>query len=137
MAPYFDTIKSILNNWDATKYNGSQDVRPWLREIEEKYHIHGIPEIQMTEVAVKSTDGEVNTVLKAMLEAKVAEAGAWSWEDFKESMIQIEGEHNQLYQPRPWTPLTGCDRQYERSVSEIRSFWTVVPTPLYRCAAGC
>ena len=107
------TIEAILSNWGATKYNGSQDVRPWLTEIEEEYRIHGIPEIQMTDMAVRSTDGEVNTVLTAMYEAKVAEGGKWSWEDFKESVIKIEGKPNQLYQPRPWTPLTNRDRQLQ------------------------
>ena len=53
----------------------------------------------MTEVAVKSTDGEVNRILTAMFEAKVAEAGVWPWTNFKECVIQIEGEHNQLYRP--------------------------------------
>ena len=93
------TIKAILNNWDTQKYNGSQDVRPWLIQIEENCRIYGIPEAQMTEVAVKSTDGEVNKVLTAMFEVKVAEAGVWSWADFKECVIQIEGKHSQLYRP--------------------------------------
>ena len=124
MVLHAETIRAILNNWDATRYNGSQDVRPWLMEIEEKCRIYGIPQIQMTEVAIRCTDGEVNTVLTAMFEARVAEAGPWLWTDFKECVIQIEGERNQLNQPRPWTPLTDCDRQlqakYEGSVSEIR-----------------
>ena len=99
MALQAETIKAILNNWDVQKYDGLQDVRPWLAQIEENSQIYGIPETQMTEVAAKSTDGEVNTVLTAMLEAKVAEAGVWPWTDFKESVIQIEGEHDQLYRP--------------------------------------
>ena len=89
-----ETIRAILNNWDVQKYNGLQDVRPWLLRIEENCQIYGIPETQMTEVAVKSTDGEVNTTLTAMFEAKVAEVGVWSWADFKECVIQIEGERN-------------------------------------------
>ena len=93
-----ETIRAILN-WDVQKYNGSQDVRPWLMQIEENCRICGIPEIEMTEVAVKSTDGEVNTVLTAMFEARVAEAGVWPWADFKECVIQIEGGHNQPYRP--------------------------------------
>ena len=90
-----ETIKAILNNWDVQRYNGLQDVRPWLKHTEENCRIYGIPETQMTEVAVKSTDGEANKVLTAMFEVKVAEAGVWSWADFKECVIQIEGEHNQ------------------------------------------
>jgi len=88
-------IKAILSNWGATMYNGSQDVRPWLMEIEEKYRIHGIPEIHMTDMAVKLTNGEVNTVLTSMYKAKVAEAGVWSWEDFKEFVIQIEDNYRE------------------------------------------
>ena len=80
-------------------YNGSQDVRPWLMQIEENCHLYGIPEIQMTEVAVGSTDGEVNTVLTAMFEVKITEAGVWPWADFKECVIQIEGEYNHMYRP--------------------------------------
>ena len=117
-------IKTLVSNWGATMYDGSRDVRPWLMEIEEKYRIHGIPEIHMTDMAVKFTNGEVNTVLTAMYKARVAEAGAWSWEDFKESVIKIEGKRNRLYQPRPWTPLTNRGRRlqgkYEMSVSNIR-----------------
>ena len=99
MAPLAETIKAILDNWDVQKYDGLQDVRLWLAQIEENFHIHGIPETQMTEVAARSTDGEVNTVLTAMVAAKVAEAGVWLWTDFKECLIQIEGEHSQLYRP--------------------------------------
>ena len=110
MPLHADNIAAILDNWDATKYDGSQDVQLWLTEIEEKYRIHGIPEIHMTDMAVKSTDGEVNTVLTAIYKAKAAVAGGWSWEDFKEFVIQVEGKRDQLHQPRPWTPLTNCDR---------------------------
>ena len=99
MALRADIIKSILNIWDVTKYNGSQNVGLWLMEIEEKHQIYSIPEIQMTEMAVKSTDGEVNTVLTAMFEAMMAVAGVWPWADFKECVIRIEGEHNQPHQP--------------------------------------
>ena len=73
-----DDIGAILNSWDATEYDGSRDVRSWLMEIEEKYRIYGILEIQMTDVVAKCTDGEVKTVLTAMFEAKVAEAGVWA-----------------------------------------------------------
>ena len=121
MPLHADDIEAILSNWGATKYDGSQDVRPWLTEIEEKYQIYGIPEIQMTDMAVKSTDGEVNTVLTAIYKAKAAVAGGWSWEDFKEFVIQVEGKRNQ---PQPRTPLTNRDRRlqgkYEGSASEIR-----------------
>lgn len=92
MVLHRDTIVAILNNWNAPKYDGSQDVRPWLKGIEELCRIYGIPPIQMTEMAVKSTSGEANPVLMAMFEAKVAEAGTWEWADFKECVIQIEGE---------------------------------------------
>ena len=124
MPLHADTIRAILNNWNATKYNGSQDVRPWLMEIEEKCRIYGIQGAQMTEVAVKCTEGEANLVLTAMFKAKVDKAGVWPWADFKKCLIGIEGKHNQLHQPGRWTPLTNFDRQlqakYERSVSEIR-----------------
>ena len=125
MALHPDTIRAIPNNWDATKYDGPQDVRPWLMEIEEKCRIDRIPEAQMTEIAIECTDGEVNIVLTAMFEAKVAEAGEWPWADFKECVIQIEGEHNKLYcWPQPWTPPTICDRRlqakHKGSVPEIR-----------------
>ena len=123
MALQADDIRAILNGWDVTKYDDSQDVRPWLVEIEEKCRIHRIPEIQMTEVAVKCTEGEVNIILTAMSEAKVAEAGVWTWADFKEYVIQIEGTRNQPHQTQSWTPLTNCERRlqekYEGSVSEI------------------
>jgi len=95
MALNAGAIKALLSNWGATMYDGSQDVRPWLMEIEEKYRIHGIPEIHMTDMAVKFTNGEVNTVLTAMYKARVAEAGAWSWEDFKESLIKIEDDYRE------------------------------------------
>jgi len=88
-----DTLTAILNNWDAPKYDGSQDVRPWLRAIEELCRIYGIPPVQMTEMAVKCTAGQANPVLTAMFEAKFAEAGVWEWADFKECVIRIEGEH--------------------------------------------
>ena len=87
-----DTITAILNNWGAPKYDGSQDVRPWLRAMEELFRIYGIPPIQMTEMAVKCTDGEAGPVLAAMFEARATEAGVWEWADFKECVIQIEGE---------------------------------------------
>ena len=87
-----DNIEAVLNNWDAPKYDGSQDVRQLLRKIEKLRQIYGLSPAQMTEMAIKYTVGEANTVLKAMLESKVAEAGAWPWADFKECVIQIEGE---------------------------------------------
>ena len=118
------TIRAILNDWDAPMYDGSQDARRWLMEIEEKCQGYGIQVIQMTEVAVERTEGEVKTVLTAILEAKVAEAGVWPWADFKECVIRNEGKPNQMYQPRPWTPLTDCDRELqaksEGSVSKIQ-----------------
>lgn len=87
-----DTIKAIINNWDAPKYDGSQDVRPWLRAMEELCRIYGIPPAQMTEMAVKCTAGAANPVLAAMFNARVAEAGVWLWADFKQCVIQIEGK---------------------------------------------
>lgn len=87
-----DTIRAILNNWDAPKYDGSQDVRPWLRAIEDLCRIYGIPYIQMTEMAVECTAGHANPILTAIFEAKVAKAGIWFWEDFKRCVIHIEGE---------------------------------------------
>lgn len=87
-----DTIKAIINNWDAPKYDGSQDVRPWLRAMEELCRIYGIPPVQMTEMAVKCTAGAANPVLAAMFNARVAEAGVWLWADFKQCVIQIEGK---------------------------------------------
>ena len=87
-----DTLTAILNNWDAPKYDGSQDVRPWLRAIEELCRIYGIPSIQMTEMAIECTAGKANPVLTAILEAKVSEAGIWLWQDFKHCVIQIEGK---------------------------------------------
>ena len=87
-----ETIKAILNNWNAPKYDGSQDVRQWLKEIERLSQIYGIPPAQMTEMAVRCTVGEVNTVLTAMLGTRVGEAGVWAWADFRECVIQIEGE---------------------------------------------
>ena len=110
MALHSETIRAILNNWDAPKYDGSQDVQRWLIEIEGKCRIYGIPGIQMTEMAVKCTEGGVNTNLTAILEARDAEGGVWSWADFKEYMVQIGGERNQLYQPRSRTQLTNCGR---------------------------
>ena len=116
-----ETIRGILNKWNVQTYDGLQDVRSWLVQIEENSRIHGIPETQMTEVATNSTDGEVKTVLTAMLEAMVAEAGVWPWTDFKKWVIQIEGEHNQLYRPSPRTALTSYDRKlHERSVFDIQ-----------------
>ena len=94
MVLHSDTIKAILNYWNAPKYDGSQDVRQWLKEIEELCKIYGIPPAQTTEMAIKCTVGEANTVLAAMLETKVTEAGVWSWAEFKECVIQIEGEHS-------------------------------------------
>ena len=110
MVLYPDTIKAILNNWNAPKYDGTQDVRQWLKEIQELLRIYGIPPVQMTEVAIKCTAGEANSVLAAMFKARVAEAGVWLWEDFKECVTQIEGEYSQPSQPRVWVVLTNCDR---------------------------
>lgn len=87
-----DTLTAILNNWDAPKYDGSQDVRAWLRSIEELCRIYGIPWIQMTEMALGCTAGKANPVLTAIFQAKVAETGIWLWGDFKQCVIQIEGE---------------------------------------------
>jgi len=95
-----DTITAILNNWGAPKYDGSQDVRLWLKAIEDLCRIYGIPLIQMTEMAVKCTAGEASLVLTAMFEAKVTEVGVWLWEDFKGCVIQIEGEYGQPCWPR-------------------------------------
>ena len=95
MALHPDTITAILNNWDAPKYDGSQDVRPWLKAIEELCRIYGIPPVQMTEMAVKCTAGQANPILTAMFEANVAEVGVWLWADFKECVIRIEGEYSQ------------------------------------------
>ena len=105
-----DTIKAILNNWDAQKYDGSRDVRPWLRAIEELFRIYGIPQTQMTEMAVKCTAGQANTVLTAMFEANVAQAGVWLWADFKECVIQIEDECSKPHQSRVWLVLTSRNR---------------------------
>lgn len=107
-----DTITAILNNWDAPKYDGLQDVRPWLKAIEELCRIYGIPPIQMTEMAVKCTAGEANLVLAAMFEAKLAEAGVWEWVDFKECVIQIEGEfeYDQPHPPQSWIVLINHNR---------------------------
>jgi len=107
-----DTITAILNNWGAPKYDGSRRVRPWLGAIEELFRIYGIPPIQMTEMAVKCTTGQANPVLTAMFEAKVAEAGAWLWPDFKECVIQIEGEQStssvrSLYSPTATDNMRG------------------------------
>jgi len=101
MPLHADDITAILNNWDATKYDGSQDVQPWLTEIEEKYQIYGIPEIQMTDMAVKSTNGEVNTVLTAIYKARVAVAGEWSWADFKEFVTQVEDGYRENMKDAP------------------------------------
>ena len=113
MVLHSDTIKAILKNWDAPKYDGLQDVRQWLGAIEKLCGIYGIPLVQMTEMAVKCTAGEANPVLTAMYEAKMAEAGVWLWADFKERVIQIEGEYSQQSQPRVWIVLTNCDRQLQ------------------------
>jgi hypothetical protein len=94
MVLHSDTIRAILNNWDAPNYDGSQDVRQWLGSIEKLCKIYGIPPAQMTEMAVKSTTGEANPILNAMFEAKVTETGKWLWVDFKECVIQIEGEYS-------------------------------------------
>ena len=91
MALHPDAITAILNNWDAPKYDGSQDVRLWLRAIEELCRIYGIPQIQMTEMAVKCTAGQANPVLTSIFEAMVTEVGVWLWEDFKQYVIRIEG----------------------------------------------
>lgn len=87
-----DIVAAIFN---TPKYDGSQDVRTWLRTIEELCQRHNIPPTQMTEIAVKCTTGQANLVLTAMLEAKVAEADVWSWADFERCVIQIEGENAQ------------------------------------------
>jgi hypothetical protein len=102
-----NTIRAILDHWDAQSYDGSQDVRQWLGSIEGLCQMYGIPPVQMTEVAVKCTAGEVKSILEAMFEAKVAEAGMWLWAEFKECVIQIHGEHGQT------TPATilGCTDQ--------------------------
>lgn len=113
MALHPDTLTAILNNWDAPKYDGSQDVRPWLKAIEELCRIYGIPRIQITEMGVNCTAGQANLVLTAMFEARVAEVGVWEWAEFKECVIRIEGEleHGQLaLQPQPWIELTTYDR---------------------------
>ena len=114
-----DTVTAILKNWDAPKYDGSQEVRPWLRAIEELCRIYGIPPAQMTEMAVKCTDGEAKVVLMATYEARVAKAGVWSWADFKECVIYIEGEHIQPHQPRAWLVLTYRNRYHDRLVPYI------------------
>jgi len=124
MVLHSDTIKAILNNWNAPKYDGLQDVRQWLGEIEKLCKIYGIrAPAQMTEMAIKCTVGEANTVLAAMLKTKVTEAGVWPWADFKECVIQIEGKHSQPSQPRIWVILTSCDRwlqaEYEGLVPHI------------------
>lgn len=92
MALHPDTITAILNNWNAPKYDGSQEVRPWLKAMEELCRIYGIPQIQMTEMAVKCATGRAGPVLMAMFEAKITEAGYWLWSDFKQCVIQVEGE---------------------------------------------
>ena len=92
MALHPDTLVAILNNWDAPKYDGSQDVRPWLRAIEELCRIYGIPPIQMTEMAVKCTAGQAHPVLTAMFEATVTKGGFWLWADFKRCVTDIEGK---------------------------------------------
>jgi len=51
----------------------------------------------MTEMAIRCTAGQANLVLVAMFEAKIAEESVWSWTDFQACVIQIEGEHSQLY----------------------------------------
>ena len=126
------TITAILNNWNAPRYDGSQDARQWLRAIEEFCKIYGIPPVQMAEMAIKCTAGEANSILTPMLEAKVAEAGVWLWIDFKECVIQIEGEHSQPSQPQLWVVLTSCDRytqaEYEGLVPYIRWRRITVPT---------
>ena len=93
MALHPNTVMAILNNRDAPKYDGSQDVRPWLRDIEEFCRIYGIPPAQMSEIAIQCTAGQVNSDLTATFEANVAEAGVWLWVDFKECVIRIEGEY--------------------------------------------
>jgi len=90
-----EVITAILNTWGAPKYDGSQDVRLWLREIEKLCRRHSIPPTQMTEMAVRCTAGQASLVLVAMFEAKIAEDSVWSWADFEACVIQIEGEHSQ------------------------------------------
>ena len=110
MALRSHTITAILNNRNAPEYDGSQDVHQWLRAIEELCKIYGIPPVQMAEMAIKCTAGEANSILTPMLEAKVAEVGVWLWVDFKECVIQIEGEHSQPSQPQYRAVLTSRDR---------------------------
>ena len=92
-----DVLTAILNEWDAPRYDGSQDARLWLREIEELCRRDNIPPTQMTEMAVRCTAGQASVVLTAMFEARIAEESVWSWEDFKACAIQIEGEHSKPY----------------------------------------
>ena len=131
MALRSHTITAILNNRNAPEYDGSQDVHQWLRAIEELCKIYSIPPVQMAEIAIKCTAGEANSILTPMLEAKVAEAGVWLWVDFKECVIQIEGEHSQPSQPQLWVVLTSRDRytqaEYEGLVPYIRWRRTTVP----------
>ncbi|KAF9780103.1 hypothetical protein BJ322DRAFT_1084565 [Thelephora terrestris] len=96
-----DTITAIINNWDAPKYDGSQDVRPWLRAMEEICRIYGIPLVQMTEMAIKCTAGQASPVLTAMFDARVAEAGGWLWVDFKQCVIQIEDNYRRNMRDAP------------------------------------
>ena len=92
-----DVITDILNDWNAPRYDGTQDAHLWLREIEELCQRDRIPPTQMTEMAIRCTAGQANLVLVAMFEAKIAEESVWSWTDFQACVIQIEGEHSQLY----------------------------------------
>ena len=94
------TVTAILNSWNVQNYDGSQDARQWLRTIEERCQIYGVPQTQMTEMAVRCTAGEANRVLGAMLEAHVNEAGVWPWQDFRRQVIQTEGGCSQPCQPR-------------------------------------
>lgn len=114
-----DTITAILNNWGAPKYDGSQDVRPWLKAIEELCRIYGIPPAQMTEMAVKSTAGEAGPILTAMFGAKVVEAGVWEWAGFKECVIQIEGESGCMPATILNWSLTDRNRQLQREHEEL------------------
>jgi len=116
MVLHTDITTAIPNDWNAPKYDGSQDVRQWLKTIEELCNTHGIPPAQMTEIGVKCTAGEANLVLKAMFEAKVAEVGVWLWADFKECVIRIQGEHIQPSQPQFWVVLTNYADRYRQNM---------------------
>lgn len=52
-------------------------------------------------MAVKCTGGRANPVLMAMFEANIAEAGYWSWPDFKQCLIQIEDNYRRSTRGAP------------------------------------